>query len=399
MWFKPCCFKHTMTSASPETAPSLQPTILLVDDTKENLTVIGQILRASYRIRVANSGHRALQAVQTTPRPDLILLDVMMPDMDGYAVLQALRAQPHLRDIPVIFVTALSAEDDEERGLSLGAVDYVTKPIKPALLLARVHAQIELKQARDLLSNQNAFLDAEVRRRMAENELIKDLSLFALATLAEKRDNETGNHLHRTQAYITVLMDFLRTTPRFERELADPDVRSRIAKAAPLHDIGKVGIPDAILLKPGKLTVEEFEVMKTHAIIGADAIDESIRRAKSMPGAANAAIQPQEATLSLDFLETAQQIAGGHHEKWDGTGYPKGLKGEEIPLPARLMAIADVFDALISRRHYKDAFPIERTVQIISDGRGTHFDPDIVDAFLAHIPDFTAIAGRYVDAN
>ncbi len=375
----------------------MQPTILLVDDTKENLTVIGHILRANYRIRVANSGVRALQAVQTEPRPDLILLDVMMPDMDGYAVLTALRAQPNLRDIPVIFVTALSADDDEEHGLSLGAVDYVTKPIKPALLLARVHAQLELKQARDRLADQNAFLDAEVHRRMAENELIKDLSLFALATLAEKRDNETGNHLHRTQAYIIVLMDFLKTTPRFEQELADPEYRLRIAKAAPLHDIGKVGIPDAILLKPGKLTVDEFEIMKTHALIGADAIDEAIHRAKSMRSAIDTAQAIQENPLSLDFLETAQQIAGGHHEKWDGSGYPSGLTGEAIPLPARLMAIADVFDALISRRHYKEAFPLAQTVQIITDGRGKHFDPDIVDAFLAHIPEFTAIAERYVD--
>jgi putative two-component system response regulator len=386
-----------MKLVTPARAASLQPTILLVDDTKENLTVIGHILRANYRIRVANSGVRALQAVQTEPRPDLILLDVMMPDMDGYAVLTALRAQPNLRDIPVIFVTALSADDDEEHGLSLGAVDYVTKPIKPALLLARVHAQLELKQARDRLADQNAFLDAEVHRRMAENELIKDLSLFALATLAEKRDNETGNHLHRTQAYIIVLMDFLKTTPRFEQELADPEYRLRIAKAAPLHDIGKVGIPDAILLKPGKLTVDEFEIMKTHALIGADAIDEAIHRAKSMRSAIDTAQAIQENPLSLDFLETAQQIAGGHHEKWDGSGYPSGLTGEAIPLPARLMAIADVFDALISRRHYKEAFPLAQTVQIITDGRGKHFDPDIVDAFLAHIPEFTAIAERYVD--
>ena len=391
--------KHAMNLPSPDRAPSLQPTVLLVDDTKENLTVIGQILRTNYRIRVANSGQRALQAVQTEPRPDLILLDVMMPDMDGYTVLQALRAQPQLRDIPVIFVTALSADDDEEYGLSLGAVDYVTKPIKPALLLARVHAQLELKQARDRLADQNAFLDAEVHRRMAENELIKDLSLFALATLAEKRDNETGNHLHRTQAYITVLMDYLKSTPRFEQVLADPDYRSRIAKAAPLHDIGKVGIPDAILLKPGKLTAEEFDIMKTHALIGADAIDEAIHRAKSLQGTVTTDVSPQDNPLSLDFLETAQQIAGGHHEKWDGSGYPNGLQGEAIPLPARLMAIADVFDALISKRHYKEAFPLERTVQIISEGRGKHFDPDIVDAFLALVPEFTAIADRYVDTH
>ena len=383
-------------------SPSLHPlpgpsaTVLLVDDAKENLTTIGQILRPFYHVRVANSGLRALQAVRTEPRPDLILLDVMMPMIDGYQVLQSLRAQTDLHDIPVIFVTALDADDDEEHGLSLGAVDYVTKPVKPALLLARVHAQIELKHARDRLANQNAFLDAEVRRRMSENELIKDLSLFALATLAEKRDNETGNHLRRTQAYVEVLMEHLLTHPRFARALADPDQRQRIAKAAPLHDIGKVGIPDAILLKPGKLTPEEFEIMKTHASIGAEAIAEAISHAKEMESQSSA---KADNALSLEFLETAQEIAGGHHEKWNGSGYPRGLAGDDIPLSARLMALADVFDALISRRHYKNAFPIDRALQIIGEGRGQHFDPDVVDAFMAQVDRFTAIAYRYVDAD
>ena len=383
-------------------SPSLHPlpgpsaTVLLVDDAKENLTTIGQILRPFYHVRVANSGLRALQAVRTEPRPDLILLDVMMPMIDGSQVLQSLRAQTDLHDIPVIFVTALDADDDEEHGLSLGAVDYVTKPVKPALLLARVHAQIELKHARDRLANQNAFLDAEVRRRMSENELIKDLSLFALATLAEKRDNETGNHLRRTQAYVEVLMEHLLTHPRFARALADPDQRQRIAKAAPLHDIGKVGIPDAILLKPGKLTPEEFEIMKTHASIGAEAIAEAISHAKEMESQSSA---KADNALSLEFLETAQEIAGGHHEKWNGSGYPRGLAGDDIPLSARLMALADVFDALISRRHYKNAFPIDRALQIIGEGRGVHFDPDVVDAFMAQVDRFTAIAYRYVDAD
>ena len=382
------------TSLHPLPGPSA--TVLLVDDAKENLTTIGQILRPFYHVRVANSGLRALQAVRTEPRPDLILLDVMMPMIDGYQVLQSLRAQTDLHDIPVIFVTALDADDDEEHGLSLGAVDYVTKPVKPALLLARVHAQIELKHARDRLANQNAFLDAEVRRRMSENELIKDLSLFALATLAEKRDNETGNHLRRTQAYVEVLMEHLLTHPRFARALADPNQRRRIAKAAPLHDIGKVGIPDAILLKPGKLTPEEFEIMKTHARIGADAIAEAISHAKEMESQSSA---KADNALSLEFLETAQEIAGGHHEKWNGSGYPRGLAGDDIPLSARLMALADVFDALISRRHYKNAFPIDRALQIIGEGRGQHFDPDVVDAFMAQVDRFTAIAYRYVDAD
>ena len=406
---------HTHPAISPPNPDALAPagrvlpTVLLVDDTKENLSVIGQMLCPLYQVRVANSGQRALLALQNPPRPDLILLDVMMPDMNGYQVLEQLRAAPLWRDIPVIFVTALNADDDEEHGLALGAVDYVTKPVKPALLLARVHAQLELKQARDRLAHQNAFLDAEVRRRMAENELIKNLSLFALATLAEKRDNETGNHLRRTQAYIEVLMNQLLDHPRFAQALAAPDVRQRIAKAAPLHDIGKVGIPDAILLKPGRLTPEEFEIMKTHAAIGAQALEEAIERARELeptltpvgagpdaPGAPDAP-DTSDSSPSLEFLETAQQIAAGHHEKWDGSGYPLGLSGEAIPLPARLMALADVFDALISRRPYKLPLPMDTTRQIITEGRGRHFDPDIVDAFLARFDEFRTIADHYAD--
>ena len=367
-----------------------RPTILAVDDTRENLMVIGQLLQPYYHVRVANSGPRALKAVASSPRPDLILLDVMMPEMDGYEVIAELRADPQTHDIPVIFVTAIDTDEDEELGLSLGAVDYVTKPIKPAILLARVRAHLELKQARDWLVDQNGYLEAEVRRRMADNELIKDVSLHSLALLAEKRDNETGNHLHRTQAYIETLMERLCSHPRFAPELANAAQRQRIAKAAPLHDIGKVGIPDAILLKPGKLTAEEFEIMKTHAAIGADTIGEAIKRVSHRAGG-----ETMDAPLA--FLDTARQIAGGHHEKWDGSGYPKGLAGEAIPVAARLMALADVFDALISRRHYKEAFPLERTVGIITEGRGNHFDPDIVDAFLVLIDEFVRIVERHAD--
>jgi putative two-component system response regulator len=379
-------------------AAASQKTVLVVDDTKENLTVIGQLLRPTYHVRVANSGPRALQVADSEPKPDLILLDVMMPEMDGYQVLQHLREQPRTQCIPVIFVTAMDADEDEERGLSLGAVDYVTKPIKPGLLLARVRAQLELKAARDALSRQNAELDAEVHRRMAENDLIKDFSLNALATLAEKRDNETGNHLRRTQAYIETLMEHLRTHPRFAPALADPLARQRIAKAAPLHDIGKVGIPDAILLKPGKLTPAEFAIMKTHASIGAQAIGDaicSVQGARLHSGHASDAAQTAQ---SLDFLETTRQIAGSHHEKWDGSGYPEGLAGDAIPLAARLMAMADVFDALMSKRHYKNALPLAETVEIIRQGRAQHFDPDIADAFLALRDRFADIAYRFADA-
>jgi putative two-component system response regulator len=372
-----------------------EKTVLVVDDTKDNLTVIGELLEPHYRVRLALSGERALKVAQIAPVPDLILLDVMMPDMDGYAVLERLRATPATSDIPVIFVTAMNATEDEEKGLHQGAVDYVTKPIRPAILLARVHTHLELKQARDWLTDQNGYLESEVKRRMWENDLIKDISLNALAMLAEKRDNETGNHLHRTQFYVEALMARLCDHPRF-REHLNAKQRELISKATPLHDIGKVGIPDAILLKPGRLTPEEFEIMKTHAQIGATALEEAIKR---VLGKDLEVLKQEREDSPLAFIEMALQIAAGHHEKWDGSGYPRGLVGEAIPVSARLMALADVFDALISRRHYKAPFPLEEVVKIINEGRGKHFDPDIVDAFIALQDEFVEIAKRYSDEN
>lgn len=386
--------------AESQSIPEPQATVLVVDDMTENLAVLGQLLRPFYRVRVANSGSHALRVAASEPRPDLILLDVMMPEMDGHEVLRQLRSQSGTVDIPVIFVTALDADEDEEKGLALGAVDYVTKPIKPALLLARVRAQLELKKARDWLAHQNEYLDAEVHRRMLENELIKEVSLHSLALLAEKRDNETGNHLYRTQAYVTTLIRRLRPHPRFQAELADPLHCGRISRAAPLHDIGKVGIPDAILLKPGRLTPEEFEIMKQHAQIGREALGDAIARARVHFDEAAAQGGTGAYSLSpLAFLEVAQDIAGGHHEKWDGSGYPQGLAGEAIPLAARLMAVADVFDALMSRRHYKEAMPLEKVLEIMREGRGKHFDPDILDALFDSLDEFIDISRRYADVH
>lgn len=368
-------------------------TILVVDDTGENLMVIGGLLQPFFRVRVANSGMRALKVARSDPRPDLILLDVMMPEMDGYAVLAELRQDPYTRDIPVMFVTAMDGDQDEEYGLSLGAVDYITKPIRPAILLARVRTHLELKDARDWLRDQNGYLEGEVSRRMRENDLIKDVSLNALALLAEKRDNETGNHLYRTQAYVEALMQQLQDHPRFRHALSAAQ-RQLIAKAAPLHDIGKVGIPDQILLKPARLTPEEFEIMKTHSLIGAEAIEAAIER---VVGGDRARLDELQGNTPLDFLVVARHIALGHHEKWDGSGYPQGLRGDAIPIPARLMALADVFDALTCKRHYKKAFPLEQAVALLVEGRGTHFDPDVVDAFLAIQDRFADIAQRYAD--
>ncbi len=363
-------------------AENPQKTLLLVDDTPENLTVLGEILMPHYRVRVASSGQRALTAVVSDPRPDLVLLDVMMPEMDGYEVIRRLRQNPATRELPVIFVTALDSTEDEAHGLELGAVDYITKPVRPAIVLARVRGQLELKEARDRMRDQNLWLESEIARRMRQNQVVQDVSMRALASLAEARDDETGNHILHTQSYVNVLARALAALPRYADTLTPARIET-YTKAAPLHDIGKVAIPDHILHKPGKHTPDEWEIMKTHAQQGADAIWR--------------AISDQDEREALDFLYIAMDIARCHHEKWDGSGYPEGLAGEAIPLPARLMALADVFDALISKRVYKPAFPIEKASDIIVQGRGLHFDPDVVDAFLANIDEFAAIAVRYAD--
>ncbi len=359
-----------------------RPVILVVDDTPENLVVLGECLMSDYQVRVANSGQRALELANTLPRPDLILLDIMMPGMDGYAVLGRLKADVHTSRIPVIFVTALGATEDEAYGLNQGAADYITKPVKPAIVKARVQTHLQLKQARDILHDKNAWLEHEVERRVEQYHKLQDVVLRALACLAEVRDKETGNHILRTQAYVRELATEMATLPRYA-EVLTPDVIDAYAKAAPLHDIGKVGIPDNILLKPGKLTPEEWVVMMTHAQIGADAIVRAIQ------------LEPDQDALS--FLHDAIDIARHHHEKWDGSGYPDRLKGDEIPLSARLMALADVFDALISKRTYKDAFSLERAEAILLEGRGQHFDPDVVDAYLRRRDAFARIAARFAE--
>lgn len=357
-----------------------RPTILIVDDTPENITVLGELLQPHYAVRVATNGHRALASAASLPTPDLILLDVMMPEMDGYTVITQLRDNPDTAQIPVIFVTALDASEDESRGLALGAADYITKPLRPAIVLARIQCQLELKQARDRMRDQNAWLEAEVSRRMKQNQLIQDASMRALASLAETRDNETGNHILRTQAYVEELCAEIADSGRLD--LSEHDIEL-IVKAAPLHDIGKVGIPDHILLKPGPLDDAEWRIMRTHTTLGAEAI----RRA----------IQDEEDQSAFDFLHVAISIAHYHHEKWDGSGYPDGLAGDNIPLPARFMALADVFDALINRRCYKDPIAMKQAFDIIVQGKGKHFDPDIVDAFIARRAQFIAIAERYAD--
>jgi putative two-component system response regulator len=365
----------------PTVALSGRRTILIVDDDATNLSVLSRLLRPQYRVRAANSGTNALRAVSTDPRPDLILLDIMMPGISGYEILERIKADPTTTDIPVIFLTALTGDEDEERGLQLGAADYVTKPIKSGILLRRVEAQLLAKQGRDWLRDENAALDAEMRRRMADNERTERVTIRALAHLAEIRDPETGNHILRTQKYIATLARRLAAHPRFAATLTPSNIELLI-KSAPLHDIGKVGIPDHILLKPGPLDADEWVVMKTHAKLGSDAIEKA----------------EADVDQPLPFLAFAKEIAHWHHEKWDGSGYPDGLAGEAIPVSARLMALADVFDALINKRVYKPAMTLADARGIIAEGSGTHFDPDVAAAFETDFSLFERIARRFADA-
>jgi len=358
-----------------------RPTILVVDDTPDNLLVMSGLLKAIYKVKVANSGERALKSVRED-RPDLILLDIMMPGMSGYDVLRALRADPSTRAIPVIFLTAMSTAEDEKTGLEMGAADYITKPISPPIVLARVKTQLENKAAADFLRDQNAYLEAEVGKRTREISAIQDVTILAMASMAETRDSETGNHIRRTQHYVRILAEKIKTHPRFGYFLSEQTIEL-LFKSAPLHDIGKVGIPDRILLKPGRFTPEEFEIMKTHTTLGRDAI----AQAEGQLG------------MPVEFLQLAKEIAYSHQEKWDGSGYPQGLAGDAIPISGRVMAVADVYDALISRRVYKDGMPHEKAVGIMREGRGTHFDPDILDAFLELEEEFRAIATRFADGD
>lgn len=355
-------------------------TVLVVDDEPVNLSIISQILAGAYRVLVADSGVLALEIAASDLRPDIILLDVRMPEMDGYAVLRRLLANPKTSEIPVIIVTSLESRSDEGKGLSLGAVDYITKPVDPVVLLARVKTQLTLKEARDFLRDKNAYLEAEVELRIAENQAIQDVSIRALAYLAETRDRETGNHILRTQRLIELLATKLARLPRFAAVIDDRFIRT-VTKTAPLHDIGKVGIPDSILLKPGKLSEEEWAIMKTHAAMGAEAIERAER----------------DVSAKVDFLQVAKQIAHWHHERWDGSGYPDGLSGDAIPIPARLMAVADVFDAVISPRVYKAAMSFDDAYRIIEAGRATLFDPDIAGVLLSNYAEFVVLAERYQD--
>lgn len=357
--------------------------ILVVDDTPDNLSLMSELLKDEYTIRLANGGERALKLAHHEQSPDLILLDIMMPEMDGYEVCRRLKSDPETKDIPVIFLTAKSEVDDEKLGLELGAVDYITKPISPPIVQARIRNHLQLKSAQEFLKDQNQYLESEVQRRTIEISAIQEVTIQSMASLAETRDTDTGNHIRRTQHYVKVLAEKLRKHPRFSHFLDSDENIELLYKSAPLHDIGKVGIPDKILLKPGKLDDEEFRIMMTHTTLGRDAIQHA----------------EDELGLKMPFLSLAKEIAYSHQEKWNGTGYPEGLSADDIPISARLMAIADVYDALISRRVYKEPMPHEKALEIIKSDRNKHFDPDMVDAFLEISESFREIAQKYADSD
>ncbi|MBF0462378.1 MAG: two-component system response regulator [Magnetococcales bacterium] len=356
-----------------------KPIILVVDDMPVNLRVLATVLSPDYTVIVAINGHEALQIAENKT-PDMILLDVTMPEMDGYEVMRRLKNNNKNQNIPVIFVTAMNEVDDETKGFNLGAVDYITKPFSLPVVKARVQTHLALAWAQNQLKEHNRLLEEKVAERTQELILTRDVTINALASLAETRDNETGNHIRRTQHYVRLLAERLRDHPKF-RDFLDVATIELLFKSAPLHDMGKVGVPDSILLKPGKLTDEEFTVMKTHTTLGRDAI----------------AIAVGSLGSGVSFLKYIQEIAYTHHEKWDGSGYPEGLRWEGLPISGRLMAIADVYDALISKRVYKPAFTHEKAVAIIAEGKGNHFDPDMVEAFLEIADSFRDVARNFID--
>ena len=335
-------------------------TILIVDDIPDNVDVLSSVLRSEYRVKVALNGDRALKISVADSQPDMILLDIMMPDMDGYEVCRRLKANPATAKIPVIFITAKNQEEDETKGLELGAVDYITKPISPTLVRARVRTHLALY-------DQNRELEQKVRKRTEELQQSRLEIIKRLGRAAEFKDNETGLHVIRMSHYTRLMAEAVERGDEWS---------ALVFTAAPMHDIGKIGIPDKILLKPGKLDEKEWNLMRQHPEFGAAIIGEH----------------------KSELLKMSREIALAHHEKWDGSGYPFGLKGEDIMLSARIVAIADVFDALTTERPYKKAWPVADAVRLINDNAGAHFDPGLVPLFHEVLPGILQIKQQYAES-
>jgi putative two-component system response regulator len=340
------------------TTTDKQQTVLVVDDASANIDLLVGSLKEEYNVKAATRGEKALQIIRSENPPDMILLDIMMPGMDGYEVCRQLKEDFTTRHIPIIFITAKIGIADEIRGFNLGAVDYITKPISPPIVQARVRAQLAL-------FDKNQSLDRRVKEQTAQLHETQLQIIRRLGRAAEYKDNETGLHVIRMSHYSEILG---RAIGMSERESA------LLLNAAPMHDIGKIGIPDCILQKPGKLTAEEWNIIQTHCQIGADIIGDAD---------------------DSELLEMARVVALTHHEKWNGSGYPHQLAGEAIPRVGRIVAVADVFDALTSVRPYKDAWPVEQALALLKEGAGTHFDPYLIPLFIEALPEILAFKTRY----
>ncbi len=344
----------------------MQHSILLLDDTEVNLKVLSLLLeKTGYKVQCHSNGYRALEALDST-HVDLILSDISMPEIDGFEFCKKVKETETLKHIPLIFISSFDSIEDIVHGFKLGGVDYITKPFNAEEVKMRVATQLTI------VDFQNS-LQAKVDEQMRNIANIKMETIFSLAKLAQSRDDDTGLHLERVQEYCKLLAQTLQEDSEYKNHINDAFIEN-IYHASPLHDIGKVGIPDSILLKPGKLTEEEFEVMKTHSTIGAN----TLRDVDKKFGANS-------------FIRMGILIAESHHEKFDGTGYPSGLKGQNIPLAARIMAIVDVYDALRAKRAYKDGFSHQKSLDIICEGSGRHFDPVIIETFKGIADQFDEI--------
>ena len=358
-----------------------RPLVLLVDDTPENLELMSELLADSYRIKVANNGLKALRIAAGSQQPDLILLDIMMPEMDGYEVCRLLKMNPATAEIPVVFLTAKTEVADEQQGFDLGAVDYITKPISPPIVLARVHAQLQLKASADFLRDKSEYLELEVRRRTRDMQRLQEVTIEAMASLAAMRDNPNGKHLSRVEPYMVALAKALAyQQPALAAELSAERI-AQLGKSALLHGIGKLVLPDRILLSPVPLQGEDLQLLHRHAVAGRDALLAAEAKLGSVP----------------DFLRDARDIVYSQHEHWDGSGYPQGLRGEQIPLAARLMALVGVYEELTSHHPYRQSVSHAEAQQRIGAASGTRFDPSVVLAFIEAEDEFAAIAQRLAD--
>ena len=361
--------------------------ILVVDDNEFNRDMLSRWLeRQGHTFILAENGQQALEKIDQTPDLEIILLDIMMPVMNGFQVLENLREKTTLVDIPVIVISAGDDIEHVVRCVELGAEDYLFKPFNKVLLRARIEATLEKKHLRDQekehsrqIEEYNTRLEVRVQEQVKEISSAQQATIGAMAKLSESRDVETGKHIERVKEYCFQLLNEYSQRSNGSGSLSKK-VIDNVTAASVLHDIGKVGIPDNILLKPGRLTSEEFEIMKTHSMIGSQTLQEVLRQ---YPG--------------NQFVQSGIEIAESHHEKWDGSGYPHQVHEENIPLSGRVLALVDVYDALTSKRCYKDAISHEKSIEIIAEGRGRHFDPKIVDCFLAVADDFNHIKTHLQD--